>query len=635
MKRRLGMLSGPIVAIFALAVGCGGDDNPVEDDGGGGDGGQPPAVTEDINIMADTNRDGVVDEFDNEGEELWTVDKGAIFLPNLDDDNLDGLQDRDTPENDGEADTIDFAIVNIGAFTSAPDTALGRVTIDPWAMPHVKVHKFTEGVGWQLVGGSDGPCGAGGDMACNFAEPFVYLTAAEVQQGVVLAVEGKRLAGLRDSTSPDPSGPQVAWSGLLQLDYSVFETPESPSPITTETSPTGVDAVQMRVSSWQMYHNLTPQLDTVMSYAVNSNASLVFQEGVDIAVADHGAKAYYKVTDFNDQWNEDWLITGWVSMPKPDGQVHGMRLAYPRAYTQANKFPIEWLSSASFAGVDHGYFVTYSSPTQGNTYDSGGNHDALPPYENPANGQSYPVGRIIYGSGVIQETKDFYEAQLPMTPAISVDTSWLIVGHIDEVLSYAPANTERGWKLLVGQPDLAVQMLTDWQGQGNGAAVMFEGKFWSNNQPAAISIDEALADTNIMAWSQQGQAEIDAIEAQVMTEVGLTQDDIVYFPFLFESLGGGALVALNPGTVNSYFWDQHVIMPDPFGPPINGVDGFKQDLLDRIGTGAEGLGVDGQGLNVFFTDNWDLYHRLLGEVHCGTNFWGPPAASEKWWEAAQ
>lgn len=641
MKRRLGKLSGPMAAILALAVGCGGDENGNgNEDDDGGSGGSPPAVTEDINIIADTNRDGVVDDYDNEGEELWTIDKGAIFLPNLDDDNLDGLRDRDTLENDGEADTVDFALVHIGAFADAPDTAVGRITIDTWAMPHVKIHKYTDALGWHLVGGSHGPCGAGGDMACEFAVPVIELTADEVKQGVILGVEGKTLAGLTNSTSPDPSGAIVPWSGLVQLDYSVFPDAGAASPITTDESPTGVDAVQLRVASWQMYHNLTPQIDTVMSYSTGQQASVVFQQGVETAVADHGNKAYYKVTDFNDQWNEDWLITGWVSMPKPEGQVHGMRLAYPRAYTQANKFPIEWLSSPSFAGVDHGYFVTYTSPTQGNTYDSGGNHDALPPYTNEANGQHFPVGRIIHGSGVIQETKDFYAAQLPMTPTLVVDTSWLIVGHVDEVLSYVPADTERGWKLLVGSQDLAVQMLTEWQSQGHGSAVMFEGKCWQGTgpgcaDPAAITIDEALADPNLMAWSQQGQAETDLIEAQVVAEVGLTPDEIIYIPFLYESLGGSGLVAYNPGTVNSYVWDSHVIIPDPFGPNINGVDGFKQDLLDRLGTPVNGLGADGQGMKVFFTDNWDLYHRLLGEVHCGTNFWGPPPASEQWWLAAQ
>src|SRR5690606_24778863 len=109
-----------------------------------------------------------------------------------------------------------------------------------------------------------------------------------------------------------------------------------------------------------------------------------------------------------------------------------------------------------------------------------------PPYEH--NGMSYPYGRIVYGSGVLPETKAFYEAQLVQAPALSAKTSWLIVGHIDEVFSYVPADTPRGWKLLVGSPTLAVEMLEDLQDQGHGEVQMFVGKSWSNGQQAAISI---------------------------------------------------------------------------------------------------------------------------------------------------
>ena len=213
-------------------------------------------------------------------------------------------------------------------------------------------------------------------------------------------------------------------------------------------------------------------------------------------------------------------------------------------------------------------------------------------------------------------------------------TDWLIVGHVDEALSYLPANTERGWKLAIGSPNLAVSMLQDWSTQGHGAVEMFVGKQFWNGTSAATGIDEALGEENLMAWSQQGQANIDVMVDMVVAEVGLTADELIEYPFLFESEGGG-LVAWNPGTVNSRVWGQHIVVPDPFGPSINGVDGFKQDLIDRLGTPAHGLGADGQGLNVFFTDNWSAYHINLGEVHCGTNFSGPAPASEKWWEAAQ
>jgi protein-arginine deiminase len=255
---------------------------------------------------------------------------------------------------------------------------------------------------------------------------------------------------------------------------------------------------------------------------------------------------------------------------------------------------------------DAGAVKVYDVDHSGDSYDSYGNHDLIPPYVN--GDQSYPYGRIVYGSGVLPETKAFYEAQQVQAPALTLDTSWLIVGHIDEVFSYVPAATERGWKLMVGSPRLAREMLQNWQAQGRGSELMFSGRRWSDGSNAAVTIDDALADQDLMAWSQQGQAEIDTILGIMQAEVGLSDDEII---------------------------GNTIVVPDPFGPMIDGVDGFKQDLLDRLATPALGVGYEGQGLAVFFADDWDWYHALLGEVHCGTNQDGPPAAEVKWWEAIQ
>jgi protein-arginine deiminase len=76
----------------------------------------------------------------------------------------------------------------------------------------------------------------------------------------------------------------------------------------------------------------------------------------------------------------------------------------------------------------------------------------------------------------------------------------------------------------------------------------------------------------------------------------------------------------------------HFFVADPFGPSIDGQDGFELDLRQRLEGPGSALGSDGQGLRVGFVDDWDWYHLLLGEVHCATNADGPPA-SRPWWEA--
>ncbi|MCA9625150.1 MAG: hypothetical protein KC731_39270 [Myxococcales bacterium] len=612
-------LGWPAMALMTLAAACGGDDGNTGSGGSGandcpncgGAGGGEPVVSERINIMADTNRDGVVDDADNLGEELWTVEKGASFLPNYDDDNGDGVRDAETQQMDLGEDELDLAPLVMQAWPEAPDGTVGRMSINPEAMPHVRLHRKMGEGSWVHVGGAEGT---------NLLE----LSTEDIRAGVTFGVEGLRLVGV-------PEAVDTGWNGIVQFDFVMYDGPDLANVITTPDQPTGFDTVQMRVAPWIMFGNMTPNLDTIFS----NTPMQTFVQGIDAASMQEGV-TYWKINNWPDHWTEDWMQTGFVSVPAANGAVHGMRLANPRPWGRQNvdsALPIRWLEN-NHIGADMGYFVVYRQPHTGDSYDSHGNHDLIPAYKNDANGQDFPYGRIIHGSGLLSETKAFYESQLVQAPALTLDTSWLIVGHIDEVFSYVPANTERGWKLMVGSPDLAVQMLTQWETDGHGAEIMFQGKTWSNNQSAAISISDALSDTNLMSWSQQGQSEIDAILAIFKQETGMTDDEIIEIPFLFER-DFGALVAYNPGTVNSFVAADYIMIPDPWGPKINGTDGFRQDLQTRLTDPASQLGSDGQGLTVYFVDDWDWYHALLGEVHCGTNYSGPPQPEIQWWTAAQ
>jgi protein-arginine deiminase len=624
VKRAIRLAWPALALVFAA---CGGDDESTE---------SPPKPTETIDLQVDTNRDGVVDVNDAAGEELWTPQAGAVFLANYDDDNLDHIRDSDDnwvnliwdPGGmivNGD-DGADLARIAVAPWAEVPGGAFGQISVDPASQPHIRLFKAFPDGNFALVMDSDTPC----DTPDAVCDPIVGLSTDEVKNGVQLAIEAKRIPGTSWVPPGQPTAQTLTWNGIVELRLGVFKQ-GSTTPIITETNPTGFDVVQLRVAPWIMVGNLTPSIDNVFF----SNSSPVFVNGMQTAMDDAGVQTS-PVTNWPDQWTEDWMILGYTSMPGPNGTSQSIKLAYPRPWGRQNvdsALPVNWLAQ-TFTSPGQGYAVLYNVPHSGDSFDSGGNHDLIPAYENPANGQSYPYGRIVHGTGVIDETEAFYEANLVQAPRLVLDTGWLIVGHVDEIFSYAPASTERGWKLMIGAPDLAVTMMTAWQAQGHGAEEMFVGKQWSDNTQAAISIDDALADPDLMAWSQQGQAKIDQNVTLTRMEVGLTDDEIIEVPFLFEQ-DFGAKVAYNPGTVNVRLNGNHVVFPDPFGPSINGTDGFRQDIIDRFGNGSNQLGVDGQGLDVFFADDWDLYHALLGEVHCGSNQIAFGVPETKWWEAAQ
>jgi protein-arginine deiminase len=56
------------------------------------------------------------------------------------------------------------------------------------------------------------------------------------------------------------------------------------------------------------------------------------------------------------------------------------------------------------------------------------------------------------------------------------------------------------------------------------------------------------------------------------------------------------------------------------------VDPFETQLTEALSQ---------HGITVHYIENWDMLHRLSGEVHCGTNTKRAPMPGVYWWEAVQ
>jgi len=606
-------LAAMAAAVTAL-LGCGGDETVPPKRATK----QPPV----IDILVDANRDGELDADDEEGKNEWTLDHGASYLANLDDDDSNGVRDADDEVINGDTDFDDLAYIVVAPWADAPRNTTGVFTLDDASAANARLWKQGADGAWVLVGGSLGPCDS--PTAPCQTVPTIAFDTTEVRRGVTLAIEARAF-----KTSNDMG----AWSGYTQLTYSLHDSKDQI--ITTDTRPDGFDYAVMRVAPWMLNGNLSP-FDQVWS----DGGSSVFVKGIQ-AATDEAGITYKTYKNYADQWTQDFFQTAWTAIPGKDGTLHGMRVANARPWSQsegAENLPIAWLMK-NYLGPDHAVVKFYFDEhiDTATSYDSHGNHDLIPPY---VNGESnFPMGRIFIGSGVLAETKAVYDAQGPQSPHFSVDSSWLYVGHIDEMFSYVPAKTARGWKLLVGSPKLARTMLEKLSADGNGAVHMFVGKKRYDPSDkfvdAEVAIDDVLANVDLMQWSQEAQAEIDSDLADFQDEVGLADDEIVEIPYLFEEILGGK-IAYQPGTANLLAFGDFVVHPDPFGPKIGGIDVFKKDLQDRLGTAKHALGADGQGLEVRFTDDWSLYHILDGEVHCGSNPEAPPPSDGmKWWETGR
>lgn len=542
-------------------------------------------------LVVDSDRNGLLEPHltsEQAREEEWDSAHGAIFMANVDDDDGDRVGDHLDELVNGPEDAADLARIRIVGADSVPSDAVGRLSVDAASAPWVRLFRVD------------------GDQFVPQDPENITLNASELETGLELAIEAKFF-----TVSLDPT----AWSGFTDIEHVVVQS--------------GVeltrDRVRMRVAPIVFMHNLM-QTERVWAGAfdeafVDALNQFCDEAEVPLDIFRYDDPGY--ADDQHDQWTQDHFEMGYASMPAP-GSAHVMLVAFrtPRVVrTSADVVFVELL------GPDFGAIHVHSQPYDEETrsLDSTGNWDTIPPHE--ANGVSYPQGRFLLGS-VPERHADtaaeaFVEAQR-VQPILRVDTSWLSVGHVDELLSFVPATNERGWQLLFARPSLAVDMLTELQSQGHGAARMHEGKWWWWG-PASRSIDEVLANADLMATNQEDQVVLDGILIQLRDELDLADDDITYMPFLEYAIAGGS-VAYQPGSVNLLHVNGHLLLPDPFGPRIGGKDPFREDLDERLGN---------LGLTTHYVDDWDLYHRNNGEVHCATNVLRAVPPNDAWWEGGR
>ena len=280
------------------------------------------------------------------------------------------------------------------------------------------------------------------------------------------------------------------------------------------------------------------------------------------------------------------------------------------------------------AGTDQ-VVQTWGNPQFVNSMDSFGNLEVSPPVT--VDGVEYPFGRIYWGGDEnrfpARELTDFLASQKIQKP-FNPDTGWLCVGHIDEVTSTLPdpssdlgfkfvmADTHSAWELLESMPNTPLPRYAPDGQWGHG-----------------LADTQAMVNSNALRMENEEVQEdhLDPMLDLFRAELGLTDDDILYMPSLFEDIGCGQ-AAVIPGMVNLIVTNRgdqvDVFLADPFtrnsdDPRVGQEeDAFINHVEDMVPAGTD----------LHFVDNWAVYHIGIGEVHCGTNMIRTPEAN--WWEVA-
>lgn len=367
---------------------------------------------------------------------------------------------------------------------------------------------------------------------------------------------------------------------------------------------------KLRVAPWIMFNHFDPpEKIYVMEYSptfVQALKKAAEPAGVEVVSINPEAWG-------NDPWMQDIMEFGFSQLPGPPPLRNVLET--PRGRELEN-FPKTLVTKKL------GYLKPVEAPKpDSSSLNSGGNLECTPPFRG-ANGKEYPFGRIYLCSRrerksndkLAEEYLDFLAAQIIQSP-IEIDAGWLNVGHVDEIISFIPSSSEKGFKLLLSSPKLAFEIIRSIPPDTH----ILEGRY-----PSQTTVNTILSLRDLKEHNQHCQSKINTVKNTFIKEMGLSETDIEYVPIIYIPNPKNKLAdALTAGMVNMLVLGKHAISPKPFGPIFNGKDLFEEHYKKTLNS---------NGLTVEFIDDWEPYHLGNGEVHCGTNTLRIPSTKNKWWE---
>ena len=466
------------------------------------------------------------------------------------------------------------------------------------------------------------------DLSAVVFDPLIWDL---VEEGTVkLGLDGKNLRVYRDGALllEDGDSAKIKAGDLIEVEF--LETLAAGTLTLTARDEDGelikkVDFAAMSGPLLLNHHMQEAELVVALLDPSGRDGNAAFVEGFEAVLGDRFQS--FPMRDYQyDRWLQDEIEFG--SMTSPDHRVD---------------LVIDSIRNDNGRGLDNVAEDQFEAPdfarnTWGegwaNSQDSFGNMEVSPPVT--VDGVEYPFGRIYWGEAFGSGPNDdallaalqAQEAQAPF----QLDVSFLCVGHVDEFVTFLPdTSAPKGFRLYITDTEVAYDFL-------GGLDPAFEIPLYGSDK-GYNTVGDVLADKELAELNAEIQA--DYLEPAIVTlkaELGLDDDDIVRMPMLFETAShcGGTTAAFFPGTVNMTVATlpgestTHVFMPDPF---------FRADtsLSDDARASDPFIsyieGILPPNVAPTWLDDWDSYHLLLGEVHCGSNTVRTPS-DVAWWESA-
>ncbi|MDJ0615644.1 MAG: protein-arginine deiminase family protein [Calothrix sp. MO_192.B10] len=538
-------------------------------------------------LDVDADRDGII-ESDNphKGDWQWGINgHGAVLLVNSDRDLVysDARTDGKDSSISGLLDLKDLSlmIVRKAGLRDLPSGYELYLSVNKDTAKRIRIYDELDRYGYELIGPGE-----------------TKARIRDTDRDIILAIE-------------QLSYPDFDFDGIIEISLNLVKDDKS----------IYSDRVVFRVAPWIMTPNTLSPI-TVFVSRLSNGLNKEFIEELRKVVGKANAQLDIVPFEFHrdDPWMQDEIEIGYTQAP---GHLMHVVLDSPRDRGLDN-FP-----KRKLLGIDFGY-VTRKSRNSPTKLDSFGNLEVSPPVT--VKGVHYPFGRLIFGGTrpeIIPESQrrrmltvlqDFLYAQKIQAP-FEIFSDWLSVGHIDEFMTFVPAPSSKGFKLLLAGPDQCYKILQRLREQGHDQVLLRQGKRFSSG-PADISVAEILDNEQLADHNHRFQEYINWNREVLKQELELSEEDIIELPALFEVDRYERAETFFPNMVNMIVLKQHLGIPKPFGPKINQqcqFEAYVKEVLEPL------------GLVCHFIDDWEPYFLGRGEIHCGTNTRRQPFA-QKWWE---
>lgn len=274
---------------------------------------------------------------------------------------------------------------------------------------------------------------------------------------------------------------------------------------------------------------------------------------------------------------QDTMEIGYTQLPgRP-----AMHVAL-RANRSADAYP------KTLLGPDMGYLevgAPRSTPGGDAWVDWYGNLEVSPPVT------GWPLGRIYYGhntsTGMMLHPAvvEFLVAQQVQSP-FWIDTSWLTIKHVDEILTFVPGPAGAVRQLVVSPRE---------------AGKLYPSYYGPYNKGVQAKIDKALQGGTYVVGGKS------VTNPGVLANLGLGPDAVVELPLFYTD---GHNDWSNP--VNGLFLGTHYLAGEA------GILTPERDLTEKR--------IEALGPKVVWVDD-AVYQKNLGNVHCATNSTRAPVTS--------